>query len=294
RVPLTAFGRLRIVPSTDLGNAGPQKGEALNFDWKWSYSAPGLIIWLALILAIMLPKANRNPHILLIFVPLVIVNLLWLAFKKVLGMSSSDVYQFDTLFHSITVGIAVLWLVVNYFEKFRGLVRFLLSFGTIVTVAYLGTLSYSTEFSNEVALFLAFFAFMTTTMLVAITAAGKLCYWQYRPLNLMLWMAMWTLLGGLFTTFGFFIVGIFIMSSGPKPDILEAILMLTFVGLILGLCLYVLNLPFMILGLTNSFFRERFCACLCPKSMPTTAKSDANGDQLNEQSLNPETSENNP
>jgi hypothetical protein len=175
------------------------------------------------------------------------------------------------------VGIAVLWLVVSYFKKFRGLVRFLLSFGTIVAVAYLGTFSYTTEFSDEVALFLAFFAFLAITMLVAITAAGKLCYWQYRPLNFMLWLALWTLLCSIITTFGFFIVGTAIMSSGSKPEILEAILMLTVVGLILGLCLYVLNLPFMILGFANPFFRERFCACLCPRSIPTTtAQSDIN------------------
>jgi len=126
-----------------------------------------------------------------------------------------------------------------------------------------------TEFSNEVALLLALFAFLAITMLGATIIAGKLCKGKYRPLCFMLWLALWTLLGSLFATFGFFIVGTFIMSSGSGPDILEAILMLTLVGLILGLCLYVLNLPFMILGFVNPFFRERFNACLRLKSMPT-------------------------
>ena len=225
----------------------------------------------------MLPKANRNPRILLILVPLVIVNLLWLAFKKALGMSSSDASQFDTLFHSMALGIAVLWLVVHYFNRLGGFVRFLLSFVTVVTVASLGILSYTTEFSNEMFIFLAFFAFLTITILCATTAAGKLCHWKYRPLSFMLWLALWTLLVSICTTFGFFIVGTAIMSSGSRPDTLEAILMLIFVGLIIGLCLYVLNLPFMILGFAYPFFRERFCACLCPKSMPTTAaQSDTN------------------
>ena len=65
------------MPFANLGDAGPQQGEAVNFNWKWSYSAPGLVIWLALILALVLPKANRDLRILLIFIPLVIVNLLW-------------------------------------------------------------------------------------------------------------------------------------------------------------------------------------------------------------------------
>jgi len=258
------------VPSANLGDVGPQQGEAVSYNWKWSYSAPGFIIWSVLILALVLPKANHDPRILLIFVPLVIVNLLWLAFKEVSSMPSSSASQFDTIFHSMAVGIAVLWLVVNYFERFGGFVRFLLSFGTVVTVAGLGTLSYTTEFSNEVVLFLAFFVFLSITMLGATTTAGKLCKWKYRPLCFMLWMALWTLLGSLFATFGFFIVGTFLMSSGASgPDLLEAILMLSLVGLILGLCLYVLTLPFMILGFANPFFRERFNACLRLKSMPT-------------------------
>lgn len=258
------------MPSANLGNVGPQQGEAVNYNWKWSYSAPGYVIWLVLILAIVFPKANHNPRILLILVPLVIVNLLWLVLKQASSMSSSNASQFDTIFYSMAVGIAVLWLIVNYFEKFGGIVRFLLSFVTVVIIAGLGTLSYSTEFSNEMVLFLAFFAFLAITILSATTAAGKLCNWKYRPPRFMLWMAVWMLLVSLITTFGFFIVGTLIMSSGSRPDILEAIKMLTIVGLIIGLCLYVFNLPFMILGFANPFFRERFCACLFPRSIPTT------------------------
>lgn len=256
------------MPSANLADAGPQQGETANFDWRWSYSAPGFVIWLVLILATVLPQANRNPRILLIFIPLVIVNLIWLLFKKISGMSSSSASQFDTIFYSMAVGIVVLWLLVRYFEKFRGFVRFLLSFVTVVAVAGLGTLSYTTEFSNEVILFLAFFGFLTITILCAATAAGKLCHWKYRPLYFMLWLAVWMLLVSLCTTFGFFIVGTTIMSSGSAPDILQAIKMLIFVGLIIGLCLYVFNLPFLILGFTNPFFRKRFCACLCPRSIP--------------------------
>ena len=279
------------MPSANLGDVGPQQGEAVNFDWKWSYSAPGLVIWLALILALVLPKANRNPRILLILVPLVIANLLWVTFKKALSMPSSDASQFDTIFHSMTVGITVLWLVVQYFEKFGGFVRFLLSFVTVVIVAGLGTLSYSTEFSSEMFLFLAFFAFLTITILCATTAAGKLCHWKYRPLSFMLWLALWTLLGSLITTFGFFIVGTLIMSSGSRPDILAAVLMLSLVGLILGLCLYVINLPFMILGFANPFFRERFYACLRLKSMPTIAAHSYTNLSSKKQSPDQETSE---
>jgi hypothetical protein len=110
----------------------------------------------------------------------------------------------------MAAGIAVLWLVVRYFDKFRGFVRFVLSFITVVTVAGLGTLAYSV---NKAALFMVFFAFLSATVLSAMTIAG----------------------------------------------------------LIIGLCLYVLNLPFILLGFANPFFRERFCACLFTKSTPRNA-----------------------
>jgi MFS family permease len=258
------------VPSASLGDAGPQQREAANFDWEWSYSAPGLVIWLALILALVLPRTNRNLCILWIFVPLVIVNLLWLAFKQLSGMPSSSAYQFDTVFHSVAVGIAVLWLVASYFDRFGGFARFLMSFGTLVAVACLGILSYSPEFSIEAAVFLAMLVFLSITVLGATATAGKLCRRKYRPLRFMLWLALWTILGSLFTMSGFFIVGTLIMSSGlPGPSILAVILMLSLVGLICGLCLYVLNLPFMILGFANPFFRERFCACLGLQPIPS-------------------------
>ena len=274
-MPSTTFGKLRIVPSADLGETGPQQGKAAVFHWKWSYSAPGLLIWLALIGAIVLPKANRDRRILLILVPLAIVNLLWLALKKVSGMPSATESQFDTVFHSMAVGIAVLWLVEDYFDSFGGFVRFLMFFGTLVAVACLGILSYSTELSNEAALFLALLVFFSITVIGAATAAGKLCKGQYRPLRFMLWLALWTIVASVFTTYGFFVVGNLIMSSGSSvPYNLEALLMVTFVGLAFGLCLYVLNLPFMILGFTNPFFRKRFNTCLRLQLMPTTREED--------------------
>ena len=262
------------MPSADLGDLGPQHGEAVNFNWKWLYSAHGVVIWLALILAIVIPKANRDLRILLIFVPLVIVNLLWLAFKEVSKMPSSSASQFDTIFNAMAVGIAVLWLVAKYFDRFGGFVRFLMSFGTLVAVACLGILSYSTEFSKEAAIFLATLVFFSITVIGATATAGRLCRGKYRPLCFMLWLALWTILGSLFAMFGFFLVGTLIMSSGgPGPDIRQAIMMLTLVGLFFGLFLYVLNLPFMILGFANPFFRERFNTCLRLKLMPTTPEA---------------------
>jgi hypothetical protein len=218
-----------------------------------------------LLLAFAVPKANRDIRVLWILVPLAIVNLLWWLFLRFAGMNPSDTQEFTLIFHSMAAGVTVLWLIANYVVRLGGALRFLLSFVTVVAVAGLGPLYYA-EFSSETVLFLALFILLALTMLAAVTLSRRLCGRKYRPVCFMLWLALWTLLGGLFATLGLLIVGSIIMSSGP--DLAEAIMTLAVAGSIIGLCLYVLNLPFMILGFANAFFRERFCACLGLKSMP--------------------------
>jgi hypothetical protein len=215
--------------------------------------------------------------------------LLYFAFKKISGLPSSAALQFDILFQSMLIGVSVLWLMANYFSRFGSAIRFLLSFGTIVIVAGLGTLSYSTEFSNETAMFLALFVFMALTMLAAITLSRKLCRGMYRPVCFMLWLAFCTLLVGIFAMFGYVIIGSIIMSS--SPDLSEMISIIGFGGMIFGLCLYVLNLPFMILGFTHPFFRERFFTCLNLKPMHAAQKN-VNSGRLNGQNLGTEMPEN--
>lgn len=180
----------------------------------------------------------------------------------------------------MAVDVAVLWLTANYFVRFRGAVRFLLSFGTVVIVAGLGTLSYSTEFSNETVMFIVLFIFMTLTMLGAMTLSRRFCSGTYRPVRFMHWLLLWTVICSLVAAFGLFIIFWLLFQSGPV--FFEAILMFIVAGLAFGLCLYVLNFPFMILAFSSSFFRERFYVCLRLKPMPAATKQVDIG-QLNEQ-----------
>ena len=91
-------------------------------------------------------------------------------------------------------------------------------------------------------------------------------------MRFMLWLALWMLLGSIIPTFGFIIAGHLIMSTGQLGAQLSEVLLGIFVvGPMLGLALYFLNLPFMILGFVNPFFRERLCGCLGLKPAATTA-----------------------
>jgi len=145
-----------------------------------------------------------------------------------------------------------------------------------------------------VAIFLAMSVF---TMLFAFVLTGWQCRKRYGGLRFVLCLPVWTIAVSIVSFLGYIGIALVIMSiAGHAPGNWNSMLLQVFVvglvfGLVLGLCVYVINLPYIILALRNSFFRERFYACLRLKSMPTTV-AQADADQLGEQSQGPKTSEN--
>jgi len=71
-----------------------------------------------------------------------------------------------------------------------------------------------------------------------------------------LWMTLWTMVISLVGMITFFLI-----TEGPSEPVKELIKQMPqvlLVGLIFAICIYVLNLPFMILAFASRFFRERF------------------------------------
>ena len=253
----------------DIGDVGPRHGEAVNYEWKWYYSASGFIIWLFLILAIVLPKANQNFCVLRIFIPIVIVLLLWPLFKWVVVVTSSEAKQWDLLLQSFVISLAVLWLLAKQIGTFNGVIRFFLSISVFAVVAGLGIISNYLGFLREAIILLAFPVCSGLILLLAMAAAGRLCKGQYLPKRFMLWLGLLILFGGILVVYVFLFIVILTNSSVLSgSELFKIILYGTTVGSIFGLCIYVLNLPFMILPFGDPFFRERFYACLRLKAMP--------------------------
>ncbi len=279
---------MKIIASQDIGELGPKEGTAVLYNWKWYYSIPALALWVVLLGAIVLVKANRNPRALLIVLPLLVANLLWLGFVRLLNFPSVARVQYDPLFVSYTVGIAVLWLLAHKLGNRNRFVTFLLALIIMIVVGFVGLTSYSMgEFSNETTLFLAFLAVLALAVLVGFVLAARLCQKHFNALRFMLWLALWTVINSVAAMLTFMVI-MFLVQSRPN-NMIPILLQILIFGLVAGLLLYVINLPFMILALSSSFFRERFYACLRLKSMPTAivqADADQPGDQ------NPETSEN--
>ena len=282
---------MKIIASQDIGELGTKESTAVVYNWKWYYSTPSLALWLVLIAAFIFIKANRNLQALLILVPLLIVNLLWLVFKKALGFSSADAEMFGMVFNSLVVSITVLWLFAHKLGNRNRFVTFLRALALMAVLGLVGAISYcGLTFSQQTEGALIILTMLALAMLLGFVMAGWQCRNRYSSLRFMLYLAFWTVAVCLASMLVVFLTVSIIQQT--TFSISTLLIMVPIVSLIFGACLYVIVFPYVILALRSPFFRKRFYACLRLKSMPTTI-SQAGTDRPCEQNPDPDTSENN-
>ena len=264
---------MRIVPaissSEDIGSLGIKKGTATIYPWKWYYSAPALGSWIVLALVILLVRDNRDPRVLLIFIPIFLIRLLWSLFLPILGVPSSVLVVFGMLVDALVAGIAVLWLLAYKLGNRNRFVSFLLALIVLVAATIVAIMSYQAWLSGVDFEILVVQALGIVTMLLVFVLAGWRCRKRYGPWRFMLWLALWTMVISLVGMSTFFLISV--RPSGIEliqqiPEVLVACL-------IFAICIYMLNLPFMILAFVTPFFRERFYAYFHLKSMPISSPS---------------------
>ena len=185
-------------------------------------------------------------------------------------MPSSALPMFDQLFVSLIIGISVVLLFGHKIGNRNRFITFLLAVVLMAVVGIAGVISYSgLAFSSQVTISAIMFALMTLAMLLAFVFAGRCCRKRYGNLRFMLWLAVWTVMVCMAIILGYFGIAVSIMGSMPG-ELISVLIQLSVTGLVLGGCLYVIMLPFMILVLRSGFFRERFYVCLRLRSMLET------------------------
>ncbi len=257
------------MASSDLGDLGSKESDPVPYTWNFIDNLSGLAIWVALVGAFVLFKENRSGKALLILVPLLVVNLLWLGSEKIPGMQSGSAVIFDVMFNSFTIGMAAVWLVSHKFAGrnrlgvfFWSLVIMLLTF-FVAMIAFKGL-----DFDEEVLQIGVLYCVTTVAALLALVMAGCCCRAGYTSLKFMLWLALWCICLGVASMAAFFAFAVvMIMASGGSISITSEILEVLAVGLILGGVLYVLLLPYMVFVMANGLFRRRFYGCFRLKGM---------------------------
>jgi hypothetical protein len=98
---------------------------------------------------------------------------------------------------------------------------------------------------------------MILALLVPLALTRWLARRQYRPVRFMVWLAVWCLVFMLVGGMAF--VGGLMRSDSYDPRFLWSVIaQVVALGLVLGLCLYVIHLPYLLLMFTSPFFRRRF------------------------------------
>ena len=184
-------------------------------------------------------------------------------------MPSSVAQQYDMLFHSISISIAVMWLIAHKLGNRNHFITFLRALVLMAVICLVGEISYfGLNFSQQTFQTLTMSTMSTLVILLGFVLAGRRCRIRYSSLRFMLYLAFWTIVVCLVSMFVVFLVVSIIQQM--NISISSVLIMIPIVGLILGACLYVIVFPFMILVIYSPFFRERFYACLRLKSMLTT------------------------
>jgi len=249
---------LKIVPSCPLGSL-VLDGEAALYAWHWWYSVAGMGLWIVLVLAMVVPRANRTWKTLLILVPVATVSLEWLVFSGIVGGRPSEIRIFGVIAHSLAVGSAVLWLLGHWLAGRAWHRTFLRSLGLTVGVTLVGTLSLGV--ANDRMLIITV---VLTLMMIAMVLAYALAVRGYRvrgDRGFFTLHAAGSMVACLVGTF--LAAPIFLLITGSSvPSIGSFLKVVVPGGLLLGLLVFLVVLPFGILGVSSTFFRQRLILCL--------------------------------
>jgi hypothetical protein len=252
---------LRIVPSHNLGLLGPDEGEPTVYTWHWYHCTPGVALWVALALAIAVPKANRTPGVLLILVPVLGVYLVWLGVVRLLPFGSSDNEVFTMIVSSLTVGTASLWLLGHLFANGPWLKTLIGALAIAVGVTFLGALSFGLDLSGETAQFIFLLGALMGVIVLGHALAGRTCRRRYTAWRFVPLLAFWTILGTMVGLFLLFITWCALTITWPNM-IRQILWYATLAGVIMGTCVTLISLPFVLIGMKSRLFRRRFLACL--------------------------------
>jgi len=191
RVPLTAFGDLRVVASADLGELGQREGPAIPVRWNALHSLIGWSPWVVLLALALLP-ANRTPKLAYI--------VLVLAVELTLLVFVPEQYDFvHTAFQTLALTIAAIWLGAPVLtHRPRWLAFSTLSF-LVVLLAVLQGLVYgdplaaalAMNFTGRLAIVLG--ATLGFVLVSGLTLSAVCCRRPASLLRLAMWLVIWLL-----------------------------------------------------------------------------------------------------
>jgi len=245
------YGKLRIVASSE----GQLESEPVFVTWSLLGNLRGLLLWLPLVLAIGLVRANRSLQAWWLAIPLVLpkAGLALLAMATGMPARVAGIFEYLALM-PLAIALSVILLMGDRLGRSAKPVTWIMSAVVLMLVHALGLLAYG--YSEELVLGLILVAIVDSTILLAVPLTAWCCRKRCTGRRFSFWLALWTLLASLIA------VGIYGLVDEGDNMSLSMAMQIVFAGLAFGGILFVMQLPFVLLGTMNQFYSPRFMGLL--------------------------------
>ena len=256
---MATFGKLSVIASHDIGALAPQNGNPVIFNWSVFINLIQLLPWV-LMLSLFLLKDNRRWQAWMILIPVIIVYAGFILARRMIPLMNVEATQ---IIGWLILGVTVLMLLSNKLRAHSRLVVFFLSLGIMFVVGAVNALSSSYMSFSELGVFsLINYGIVTFIMLGGMSLArflNRILGRKRSTLKHFIFsLPVVLLLVSIVILWIFYTVWIF---SGVDLYWGMGILMDSLVyGTILGIILYYILFPFLIMTFYNSVYRTRLQA----------------------------------
>ncbi len=256
---MTTFGKLRIIASHDIGALASQNGSPVIFNWSVFINLIQLLPWV-LMLSLFLLKDNRRWQAWMILIPVIIVYAGFILARRMIPLMDIGAAQ---IIGWLTLGVAFLMLLSNKLRAHSRLVVFFLSLGIMFVVGVVNALSSSyMSFSGMGVFSLINYGIVTFIMLGGMSLTRFLNRILGRKRNTLkhfiFSLPVVLLLVSVVILWIFYTV--WILSSVDLYWGMGILMDSLVYGTILGIILYYILFPFLIMAFYNSVYRTRLLA----------------------------------
>lgn len=186
----------------------------------------------------------------------------WLAFLKwVLPSSMNPDDSFNTFIFSLAIGSALMWVVAHLLAGGTWRRTLFGALGMMAGVAILAALSSRFEISAYTLSLMGGLSIPLLATVAGYAMAGRKCRKSYRRAKFVLWLATWMMIPSAAGTLVFIILQSAFMGIWPN-NLVKMLGFAALGGLIIGVIAFLLSLPFLLIGMHSSMFRERLFSCL--------------------------------
>ncbi len=254
-------GSLSVVASQEIGELGAHDSSPASIEWRWYYHVPSVGVWAVLVSLLVLVKANRCAQAWLIWLPVLAVALAWSMLSRMLFLSPDAAEPFGDFLTTLAASWAAVWLLAPWLAP-----RHLLAgvFLAVVAMLMVGGVYYFSVYDfrslDEPVVLSVLHVAGALSLVVATVLAASRCRQAYRPRRFLAWLLLWMMVIPMVCT----PLVVLVMVGGFEGLLevmnmaLEMLVASVIAGAVLGVALYVLNLPFLFLAMRNEFFRARF------------------------------------